>query len=80
MKNRHYEKTYGISPIVLCRPKTIAGKQRFCIVCDGERMGSLNYAKAETAMQKSEDFIRKIYSNFTDFQGNTVTFSFTQIN
>ena len=76
---RHYEKTYGISPIVLCRPKRIAGKQRFCVVCEGRRHIDLNYASPDNAIKHAENFIRHCYKNFVDFQGNQVTFSFKQI-
>ena len=74
-----YEKTYGIKPVVLRRPRSIAGKQRYCVVSDNWEHIDLNFASPEFAMQKAELFTKSCYKDFVDFKGNQVKFTFKKV-
>jgi len=69
---RHYVKTYGVREIIW------KGKKRFCVVCDGRHHPDMNYAKRAFALKEAKCFCRNVHVNFTDFQGNHVTFEYIE--
>lgn len=71
MESVVYHKTYGT------QLGFYKGKPRFYIISDGYKT-NLHYAKQDFAMKRAEEFTKHIHRPFIDFQGRSVTFTFTQ--
>ena len=71
MKTINYHKPYGL------RAGYYKGQHRWYVLADGVST-SLHYAKREFALKKAIGFIHKCHSPFIDFQGNQVTFTFSE--
>jgi hypothetical protein len=65
------EKTYGI------KEGYHKGVKKFFVVSDGRTTG-LCYSSPAFALTKAEGFVKHVYKDFTDFQGNAVKFTFKQ--
>ncbi len=67
--NIEYLKIYGICD------GFYKGKKVFFTVIDGKKT-SLHYNNAVFALKKAENYIKFLYKDFIDFQGNNVKFIF----